>query len=737
MTRGASLETRLYALFSRPDYRPLKHHEIANVLHLKGGERSALRALLRKGKEEGRLSILRKNRWALSQNDRLISARISMLPNGGAIATSTADPPLEYFIGRSALAGAIHGDMVTLELFSRRRRTDDSQRQEAKVVRVTARRQRAIAGRLMRNRYFWYVIPEHSRIRDNIRVRSTEAEIELIEHHYVVVELEAWSGAGELLRGKVVEDLGDEDLPHLREIILLRNRDLVKTFDDDVTAAARARSPELSSDDLRDREDCRELLSLTIDPATAHDFDDAVSLIEAPGGWELGVHIADVSHFVAVGSPIDREAEKRGNSVYLTGDFIPMLPPHLTADVCSLRPNVDRLAFSVWLSLNHEGKVIRHRVAQTVINSKARLNYDEVQEHFDNPSASNIPKGLHDTLRAMRELAHRVRARRIKAGALNLSMPEVSCDLDADGNVTAIRKRGAPEAYNLIEEFMLLANVAVAERLAAGKAPALYRIHDAPDEEQWEEMRSALQLLGINHPVNSKEYLNEICEQIEEKPVAYSANLAILRNLKRALYSDRPSEHFGLGFPRYTHFTSPIRRYPDLLVHRLLKAEEAHRRSPYDRDAIRRLALHCSETERNADEAEEESLRRKCMDYYAALLKKGEIGPYPALVTGVLSRGLLVELTDSLQRGLIPMRALGEDFFEANPERGLVVGRRSRRTIRVGQTVEVEILRVDIERGQMDFNLASPPKTERRIVSESDKSASARRRRVRHRGRAR
>lgn len=737
MTRGASLEIRLYALFSRPDYRPLKRHEIARALHLKGVERAALKALLRKGKEEGRLSIRRNNRWALPQNDRLITARVSMLPNGGAIATSTADPPQEYFIGRSALAGAIHGDTVTLELFSRRRRTGDSQRQEARVVRVTARRQHALAGRLMRNRYFWYVIPEHSRIRDNIRVRAEDAEIELTEHHYVVVELEAWSGGNELLRGKVVENLGTEDSPRLREIILLRNRDLVKTFEADVTAAAHARSSELSADDLRDREDCRALLTFTIDPATAHDFDDAVSLTETPGGWELGVHIADVSHFVAIGSPIDREAEKRGNSVYLTGDFIPMLPPHLTADVCSLRPNVDRLAFTVWLSLNHDGKVIRHRAAQTVIHSKARLNYDEVQEHFDNPSASKIPRGLHDILRSMRELARRIRERRIKAGALNLSMPEVSCELDKDGNVTAIKKRGAPEAYNLIEEFMLLANVAVAERLAAAKTPALYRIHDAPDEEQWEEMSSALQLLGINHPVSSREDINEICGQIAEKPVAYSANLAILRNLKRALYSERLNEHFGLGFPRYTHFTSPIRRYPDLLVHRLLKASEAHQRGPYDRDAIRRLALHCSETERNADEAEEESLRRKRMDYYAALLEKGEIGPYPALVTGVLSRGLLVELTDSLQRGLIPMRALGEDYFEANPERGLVVGRRSRQTIRIGQLLEVEILRVDSERGQMDFRLASVPKSESKSVSESNKSASARPRRVRHRKRGR
>lgn len=737
MTRGASIETRLYELLSAADYRPLKDHEIARALRLKPGERAALKSILRKDKTEGRLTLLRKNRWALAQKDHLITARISALPNGGAIATSTEEPPQEFFIGRGALAGAIHGDTVELELFTRRRRADDSQRRGARVVRVVARRQHALAGRLMRNRYYWYVIPEHPRIRDNVRICADDSDIELHEHHYVVVELEPWSGTGEALCGKAVEDLGTEDTPRLKETILLRNRDLAKIFDDAVTAAAHARSAELSASDLQNREDCRSLLTFTIDPATARDFDDAVSLTKTATGWELGVHIADVSHFVTIGSPIDREAAKRGNSVYLTGDFIPMLPPYLTADVCSLRPDVDRLAYTVWLALDEGGKVLRNRVSQTVIRSKHRLNYDEVQAHFENPSASPIPEELRGALDAMRELARLIRARRIQAGALNLTMPEVSCELDSAGKVTAIKKRGAPEAYNLIEEFMLLANVAIAERLAARQSPALYRIHEAPDAEQWAEMTSALNLLGINYQMDEQEDINAVCEQVSGKPVAYSVNLAILRNLKRALYSERLSGHFGLGFKRYTHFTSPIRRYPDLVVHRLLKAGEAHRRNPYTIEDLRNLALHCVETERNADEAEEESLRSKCLEYFAAQLEKGETGPYRALVIGILARGLLVELTDSLQRGLIPMHALGEDYFEANPERGFVAGRHSKRTIRIGQMVEVDLLRVDTERGMMDFRLVSAVKETGRRVSGSNKSASAPPRRVRHQKRGR
>lgn len=708
MTHGASLESRLFALLAQPGYQPLKHHELARALQAKARDRSELRALLRRLEREGRVTCLRKNRWSLPDANRFIAARISMLPGGGAIATSADEPPREFFIGRAHLGGALHGDRVLLELIRRRRRgPEEHDRAEARVVRVTERPNGRVAGMLMRGRYYWYVIPDHPRIQDNIQVVGSADGIELIEHHHVVVMLEPWSGPDQALRGDVIEDLGTADDPGLAMRVLLRNHQLAVEFEREVDAAARARKPDLSDEDLRGREDCRALLTCTIDPEDARDFDDAVSLVPIDEGWEVGVHIADVSHFVPFGSPVDREAARRGNSVYLTGGFVPMLPPYLTSDVCSLKPNCDRLTYSVWIALDREGRVLRHRVAPAVIHSRARLTYEQVQRHFDAPSGSDIPRELRETLGEMWALARQLRARRMAAGALDLSMPEVKCELDERGTPVSVRRRGAPEAYHLIEEFMLLANVAVAERLASRRMPALYRIHEEPSPDQWEAMSAALQQLGIHRPVRDKRDINRICAEVAGTPREYIVNLAILRNLKRALYSDRLTQHFGLGFPRYTHFTSPIRRYPDLIVHRLLKASEAGARMPYRHEDVRKLAAHCSETERNADEAEQESLRQKCMEYYAARLEAGEIGPHAALVTGVLPRGLLVELHDSLQRGLVPLSELGDDHFIVDADSGRVRGRHSRKEFRIGDLIQVELMRVDSRKQRIDFALAA------------------------------
>lgn len=683
----------------------MKQHEIAKALNLSPRERSALRAVLRELERQGRVLNLRKNRWGLPDVNRFREARISVLPSGGAIATTTDDEFEEFFISRLHLGGAIHGDRVLVESVRRRRRTE-WQREEARVVRVLERTLARIPGLLMRGAYYWYVIPDHPRVQENIRVTGAARGLELRERRHVVVELAPWTGPDDALSGEVVEDLGESDDPGLALRILKRNHQLDDSFEDEVERFARSRDARLSDEDLQGREDARALVTFTIDPEDARDFDDAVSLTPTESGWELGVHIADVSHFVPINSPVDREAARRGNSVYLTGGFVPMLPKYLTTDICSLNPQTDRLTYSVWIQLDREGNMLGHRVAPSVIHSRARLDYEQVQRHFDEPGSSTIPGDVREPLEAMWELTRRIRKRRMEAGALDLSMPEIKCELDADGRPIAIRRRGAPEAYHLIEEFMLLANIAVAERLAARRVPAIYRIHEEPSEDQWTAMAEALQRLGIRATPGDKHAINRICAEVAGTPREYIVNLTILRHLKRALYSERLAGHFGLGFPKYTHFTSPIRRYPDLVVHRILRAVEAKHRAPYSREELKKLAQHCSETERNADEAEEESLRQACLTYYAARLEAGQVGPYPALITGVTPRGLQLELHESLQRGMLLFRDIGDDSFVADEESGRAWSRRTRKTYRIGDSIQVDLIRVDTRRQRMDFALA-------------------------------
>lgn len=706
-----SLQQRLIDFVSAPRYQPLKQHELAHGMHLKGSERPKLRHLLRRLEREGKLVCLRKNRWALPPTDRFVQARLSVLPSGVAIATATEPPKREFFIGRDALAGALHGDVAQLHLTGRSRRPPGAaqEREEARVVRVVERGTRSVVGLLQRSRLYWYVIPDNPRMGRNVHVRDIAPSVKATEGHKVVVELDGWEGPDAAPKGVLAEDLGPADARGVDLLSVMRDHQLDERFEEEIEQDVRRRSPTLAPEDLAGREDLRGLLTFTIDPEDARDFDDAVSLTrDADGHWEVGVHIADVAHFVKPGSPVDREARHRGNSVYLVGGFVPMLPPYLTSDICSLRPHVDRLTHSVLLALDAHGRVLQSRSFPSVIHSAARLDYDQVQRCFDSGEAGAIPHAVLPALNDMRELARILRRRRMAAGSIDLSMPEVKCVLDDQLRPVELKRRGAPEAYHLIEELMLLANVAVAERLAARRVPAVYRIHEEPSDEQWAKMAMDLDLLGIRRRPRDRAEINAICHEVAGTPMEYSVNLAILRNLKRALYSDELVEHFGLGFPKYTHFTSPIRRYPDLVVHRLLRAVENGSSPPHTHDDVRRMARHCSETERNADAAEEESLTIKRIEYFAGRLAAGETGPHRALVTSVIPRGLIVELVDSLQRGLVPLAGLGDDFFEAQPDRGLVRGRRRGGTIRVGELLDVELARVDATRRLVDFRLAQP-----------------------------
>mgnify|MGYP003586519387 CR=1 FL=1 len=697
---------RILDFLNRPDYRPLRQHELARALGWSG---PVLRHTLRDMEREGLILRLRKNRWAAPRGASALAGRLRVNVDGFGFVTLEQPGQPDIYIPAESVGPALDGDLVLIAL------SDDGgagssgrgDRTRGRVVRVLERKRERIVGRLRRTAYYWYVIPDNPRIRENVRVRGFAPGLpEPEEDRAVVVDLENREREHESLSGVVVEDLGPADAPGADMLSVMRSFDMRAEFPAEALRQADLEAPAPSPALFRERHDLRGQLVFTIDPEDAKDFDDAVSLVrEEDGRWRLGVHIADVAHYVPVDSPVDIEARRRGTSVYLADRVIPMLPPRLTTEVCSLQPGAPRLTHSVFILLGPNGDVLETSSGPSVIRSAARLDYDQVQSWFDSGASGSIPAAVQHSLKEMRQLAAVLRRRRMAAGSLDLAMPEIRCRMDGAGRVVEIRKRGSNEAYQLIEEFMLVANQAVAARIARQGAPSLYRIHDEPDAAQWERMQVELRALGLASLPPRKDTLPRLARLAAASPLSYAAQLAILRNLKRAVYAPAPGLHFGLGFDRYTHFTSPIRRYPDLVVHRVLKALESRAEPPYSADAAARLAAHCSQAEAQADEAEAESVARKRLDYYHDLLARGDTGPFSGVIVGLHVRGLVVELRDTLQRGGLPFSALPEDHYVTDRDRMKVTGRRRNRVWRVGQEVRVRLARVDARRRLVGLEL--------------------------------
>ena len=727
----ASLEHRLYQFIIRPDYRPLKQHELARALRVPMGEKRALRQSLMRLEAEGKIVCIRKNRWALPEAGKTQTGMLSVHPDGFGFVTLEAAGHADVFIPNKGLGVALHGDRVQISIGGRRgggrRGATEPPQVSGRVERVLERDLKEVTGIYKVTPHYSYVIPDNPRILPNVQVKDIDAKARSVrDQHRVVVELLAWTRSDQPLPGKIVEDLGAADAPGVEMQSLIRGHGLVEQFPPSVEQSARQIEACAGGAGDEQRRDLRQEMVITIDPVDARDFDDAVSLVKrSDGNWQLSVHIADVASYVPVGSAIDKEARQRGTSVYLVDRVIHMLPRHLTEEICSLNPQVDRWAHSVTMTLTPRGKVIEFETFPSVIRSKARLNYEQVQAVIENNDTSAVPDEVLPMLRDMYEMSEILRHKRARAGSILFDMPEVRCELDAQGRPIRIVPRRSFSAYHVIEEFMLLANQTVARLISEKGFPCVYRIHEPPDEDAWVRMGVELAALGMGSSVMDRDDMNAVAEQVAGTPMAHIVNLAMLRNLKRAVYSAERAEHFGLAFSHYLHFTSPIRRYPDLIVHRVLKAIERNQQAPYRKSDVELMAVHCSKMEREAADAEEQSVTLKRIEYYAAQLEMGEIGPYPALITGMNSRGLLVELVDTLQRGLVPFALMRQDHYHINPDRTRAVGRRTRHTLKIGEILHVTLVRVDKFRKLVDFapvpKEAPPGKRSRRRPKGTEK----------------
>ncbi|MBA2242739.1 MAG: ribonuclease R, partial [Chthoniobacterales bacterium] len=564
-----------------------------------------------------------------------------------------------------------------------------------------------IVGTLQHSRNFFYVVPDDPRIVHNVYVQvppQPPLSKQPSAGDKVVVRLETWESRHVNPEGHIIELLGPSTAPGVDMLSIIRKYHLPLEFPRAVLEEAEAIPEAVEASMCQGREDLRDQFIITIDPDDARDFDDAINVERLPGGgWALGVHIADVAAYVTPGSELDREAIKRGNSVYLPDRVIPMLPERLSNGVCSLKPGVDRLTHSAFVQFSDKGETRNVRFGRTVIRSVRRLTY---REAFAILQASPHDQ-LNERLHVAWELASVLRRKRFQQGSLDLDFPEVKVRLDPAGKPILLERIENDESHQLIEEFMLAANEAVAAELKNRLIPTIYRVHENPEPDKLAEYRELV--LSYGHrvgDVTQRKELQRLLASLRGQPEEQPLKIGLLKSLKRARYATQPLGHYGLAKNNYTHFTSPIRRYADLVVHRSLASRDLTRKPRGDLSRLASIAEHISATERIAAEAEIDSVKMKKLEFFQRQIDAKNPQIFRALIIDVKNFGLVLELPDVLLTGLVHISALTDDFYVFNGTQRTLLGRQSRRRFSVGDELRVYVARVDLFKRQVDFAIA-------------------------------
>ena len=625
------------------------------------------------------------------------------------------------FVSERNSMWATNGDRVKVSFMARRKKHI----KEAQVIEILQRSKDQFVGRLRVDRNMAYLItPENTFVHDIIIPKRKLKGGK--DNDKAIVKIMQWPDAEHKnLIGEVVDVLGQTGDNDVEMNTILAQYGLPYVYPKAVEEAAEKISGEITKQDEAEREDFREVFTCTIDPRDAKDFDDALSIKQLDKGqWQVGVHIADVSHYVTEGSIIDKEAVKRATSVYLVDRTIPMLPERLCNYICSLRPDEDKLAYSVIFNLDDEANVKDYRIVHTIIRSNRRYAYEEVQEILEangvidgtGEPAPKAPKGGYkgenaDKLVTLDRLAKLLRAKRFKAGAVKFDREELHFDIDEHGKPIRCYFKRSRDANKLIEEFMLLANRTVAESIGkikkGRKAKTLpYRIHDNPDPQKMETLRQFIVKFGYKVKTDGTKgamarSLNKLMDDCDGRPEAKMIQSVALRAMMKAKYSVHNIGHFGLAFDYYTHFTSPIRRYPDTMVHRLLTRYTNGGRSANEKH-YEELCEHCSEMELVAQNAERDSIKYKMVEFMAE--KLGET--YDAHISGITSYGIYAEIDENHCEGMIPMRDLGDDYYDFDERNFCLIGRRHHHKYQLGDAIRIQVAKANLEKKQLDFTVA-------------------------------
>ena len=700
-------------------HHPATARELSQVLRVPREERATFKRHLKSLVAEGELLQIRGNRFGLPEKMDLVVGRLQTNPAGFGFVVPEQAPPGEkqdIYIAAANLSEAMHGDRVVARI---ERRTERGF--EGRIIRILERSQDAIVGRFeVDDAGLGYVVPFDRRVLTDVHVptgQSSSAE----PGEMVLVEITRWPTATRGPVGRVAEVLGHIDEPGVDTQIIIRKFGIPDAHSDESVEEARRLGTQVKERDIKGRTDFRGVTTVTIDGEHARDFDDAITIERLRNGnYWLGVHIADVSHYVKEGSALDEEAYQRGTSVYFTERAVHMFPAELATGLCSLNPNVDRLVQSCLMEVDPRGNVVRYEMHDGVINSDARMTYTAVNAILTDRDVETIRQyqPLVPMFEQMGELFEILNARRRRRGSIDFDLPEANVILGEDGRIENIVASERNVAHRLIEEFMLLANETVATHLVEQDMPALHRVHEAPDLKKVEDFETFISTLGYSlaatgHTVKPKHFqklIDRMKGTPEERPIA----ALMLRTMQKARYDAASLGHFGLAAEHYTHFTSPIRRYPDLVVHRMLRESRhstlARPRREELEDDLPEVGRHTSEMERRADEAERELLQWKKVRFMAD--KVGE--EYEGYITGVAPFGLFIELVEHYVEGLVHISSMADDYYRYVEQQHILRGENTRKVYRLGDTASVQVVRVDMERRQVDLGLLDILETVRR-----------------------
>ena len=690
--------------------RPLSEEELAEVFAVDTVEALVqLKGLLKELENDGTLVLSRKNRYGRPAQFNLLIGKISRHPKGfGFLMQEDADAD-DIFIPASELKGAMNGDRVIVRI---KREATAKSRAEGEVIRILQRNVQQIVGTFESSRHFGFVVPDDKRFGSDIFIPKEQFN-GAKTNMKVVVEITQWPEKNRSAEGKIVQVIGKKDAPGVDILSIIMGHDLPQGFPADVLMYAEALPETIAVSEIEKRRDLRDMLMITIDGEDAKDLDDAVSVQKLENGnYLLGVHIADVGHYVKEDSVLDKEALERATSVYLVDRVIPMLPQKLSNGICSLNAGEDRLAMTCMMEINSQGVVVSHDIFESVIHVNYRMTYQNVTKILLNQDEALCGK-YHEILSMLQEMAQLqmiLEKKRKLRGAIEFYAPESKVILDKKGHPIRIEWREQGVADKIIEEFMLCANETVAEHFFWMEVPFLYRVHEEPKMEDVLDVNKFLQAFGYNikglsNHVHAKAYQN-VVEQVAGKPEEMMINTVMLRSMQHARYDVEALGHFGLAAQYYSHFTSPIRRYPDLAIHRMIK-ELLHNGDRLDEKRVtilkgkmKHYAEQASVREKIAEEAERESVELKKIEYMKPYV--GDV--FQAKISGVTNFGIFVQLDNSVE-GLAHISTLIDDFYQFQPESYSLIGEHTRKVYRLGQDIKVRLTRVSVEDRQIDFEV--------------------------------